>query len=200
MSAADRAQESLAATCRLPRGWPAAAWLLPLVAMVTMVAMVTVAACGASRGIGPTDPAFAAVLPPGVEPVTFKTVEIRLDRSVSVPGTLTVALADTVDRRTRGLMYRIHLLPDSGMLFAFPIETNSPFWNKNTPLDLDIAFLDAGGMVLAVYHLKRFSEELVVPEVLYLYALEMPGGWFALNGVGVGARFLIPDTVEGLTQ
>lgn len=176
---------------RLPRGWLAAVWLLPLVAL---------AACGSSPGTGPTDPAFAAVLPPGVEPVTFNMVEIRLDRVGNVPGALTVAVADTVERRTRGLMYRIHLLPDSGMLFAFPTETNSPFWNKNTPLDLDIAFLDAEGNVLAVHHLARYSEELLAPEVLYLYALEMPGGWFAINGVGVGARFLIPDTVEGLAE
>ena len=94
-------------------------------------------------------------------------------------------------------MYRRSLPRNTGMLFVFPAETTSPFWNKDTPLDLDLAFLDASGAVQSVTSLRRLSAELVAPEQPYLYGVKLPQGWLAQQGLGVGARFMIPASIEG---
>ena len=58
-------------------------------------------------------------------------------------------LAVTPETRERGLMERLDLPPDGGMLFAFPDEAPRRFWMKNTRLDLDIVYLDAAARVVS---------------------------------------------------
>jgi len=53
-----------------------------------------------------------------------------------------VELAVTPETRTRGLMYRRNLPSDAGMLFVFPETSQYSFWMKNTPLALDMIFID----------------------------------------------------------
>ena len=84
------------------------------------------------------------------------------------------------------------------MLFAFPEETLGPFWNKDAPLSLDIAFLDEEGRIQSILRLESLSTELIAPEEPYLYAVEMAAGWFAEQAVGPGDRFLLPSTVVGM--
>lgn len=58
-------------------------------------------------------------------------------------------LAVTPETRERGLMERLDLPPDGGMLFVFPDEAPRRFWMKNTRLDLDIVYLDAAARVVS---------------------------------------------------
>jgi len=109
-------------------------------------------------------------------------------------------VADTIERRTRGLMHRSGLAPETGMLLAFPVETRSPVWNQNTPMDLEIAFLDLDGVVLAILPLRANDPTLLTPETPYLYTVGMPAGWWAERRAGVGTRFKIPVGVEGLAE
>ena len=53
-----------------------------------------------------------------------------------------VELAITAETRTRGLMYRRDLPSDAGMLFVSPETRDYSFWMKNTPLALDMIFID----------------------------------------------------------
>jgi len=59
-------------------------------------------------------------------------------------------LATTPATRERGLMERLDLPPDRGMLFVFPDEAPRRFWMKHTRVDLDIAYLDRSGCVVSV--------------------------------------------------
>lgn len=182
---------------------------------VLAVLAVLVAACSDDEPAaaspaagGPSLPTATAIpdtidddleLPADADPVSFDYVEIvmEVEGEEIVIGAL---VADTIRRRTRGLMFRTDLPDETGMLFAFPVETRSPFWNQDTPMNIDIAFLDANGVALEVLRLAANDGSLVTPETPYLFALEMPAGWLADNGGGVGTRFTIPPGVVGLAE
>lgn len=53
-----------------------------------------------------------------------------------------VEVADDFDERARGLMYREHLAPDTGMLFVHEREEPLAYWMKNTRIPLDILYFD----------------------------------------------------------
>ncbi len=139
-------------------------------------------------------------LPVDVEPLAFSFTHVELIDTDLVPRTMAMLVADTFERRVRGLMFRGELPLETGMLFAFPAPTNSPFWNKDTLLDLDLALLSAEGEILEILILVALDTELVMPTVEYSFAVELPQGWFDANSYSVGDRFRIPAGVVGLTE
>jgi uncharacterized membrane protein (UPF0127 family) len=52
-------------------------------------------------------------------------------------------LATTAETRTHGLMQRVSLPGDQGMLFIFEVPQQLSFWMLNTLIPLDIIFVDA---------------------------------------------------------
>ena len=79
-------------------------------------------------------------------------------------------------------------LAGRGMLFAFPEGTTVGFWMKDAHLDLDIAFVDAGMHVVDVRMMRADTLETHHPAGSYVAAIEAPVGWYAANGVKVGAH------------
>ena len=138
-------------------------------------------------------------LPDDSDPISFDYVQLVM---LTAGGELAIGalVADTIRRRTRGVMFRQELPDDTGMIFAFPVETRSPFWNQDSPMDLEIAFLDAEGVVQEILALRGNDPTLVTPETPYLFAIEMPAGWWLANGAAVGTRFVIPAGVVGLAE
>lgn len=61
---------------------------------------------------------------------------------------VTVEIADTEEKRQRGLMFREHLAPTDGMIFLFEEPGNYPFWMKNTLIPLDMIWLDKTARVV----------------------------------------------------
>lgn len=103
-----------------------------------------------------------------------------------------VEVADTAEKRRRGLMYRTELGTDEGMLFAFPEERDHAFWMKNTPLSLDLIFMDRRRRVVGVIHdTVPFSTRSVRVGVPSLYVLEVRAGVARRDRVVAGdvARF-----------
>ncbi len=103
-----------------------------------------------------------------------------------------VELADTAEKRRMGLMYRTELGADEGMLFVFPQERNQSFWMKNTPLSLDIIFMDARRRVVGIIHdTVPFSTRSVSVGVPSRYVLEVRAGVARRSGIATGdaARF-----------
>ena len=103
-----------------------------------------------------------------------------------------VEVADTARKRGWGLMYRNELGTDEGMLFVFPDERDQSFWMKNTPLSLDIIFMDTRGRVVGIVHgTVPFSTRPVSVGVPSRYVLEVRAGLARRNGIAVGdtARF-----------
>ncbi len=72
--------------------------------------------------------------------------------SVTTPQGVTILaeLADTTEKRARGLMFRESLAKDRGMLFTFPEPQPWTFWMKNTRIALDIIWMDRDKKIVHV--------------------------------------------------
>ncbi|MCS6785915.1 MAG: DUF192 domain-containing protein [Thiobacillaceae bacterium] len=110
---------------------------------------------------------------------------------------LQAELAITPGERERGLMHRQTLPPDHGMLFVFASPTPVCMWMKNTVLPLSVAFIGTDGRILALADMQPLSLTPHCAPVPVPYALEVPLGWFARHGVGVGSRI---DGLPGLQR
>ena len=113
----------------------------------------------------------------------IKRAQIRVG---GVP--ITVELAESPETKQRGLMGRDSLPDDYGMLFVYDSERTLSFWMRNTKIPLDIAFIDANGVIVDIERLEPRSEESVLSSSPAMYALEISEGWFSENGISEGAK------------
>ena len=91
--------------------------------------------------------------------------------------------------RERGLMGRESLNPDQGMVFVFPKAQVLTFWMKNTPLFLDMIFMDATGQIVYIQHKARpYDETLITSHAPAQYVLEIKGGEADAQHIAVGDR------------
>ena len=93
----------------------------------------------------------------------------------------------------RGLMHRMYLAPDHGMLFTFKEEALHAFWMKSTYLPLDLIFMDKHGVVVDIKQGEPLSEAEIVPAEPAMYVLEVAQGWAATNRITIGATAEIGD-------
>lgn len=63
-----------------------------------------------------------------------------------------VELADTVEKRMLGLMYRAELGVDKGMIFIFDEPAVHKFWMKNVRFPIDMIFLDIDDKIVYIEH------------------------------------------------
>ena len=102
--------------------------------------------------------------------------------------TVHAEIADTPQSREHGLMQRDHLCADCGMLFVFEKADRYNFWMKDTPLPLSIAFIAANGAIINIAEMQANTTDSHGAKGDALYALEMPSGWFARNGIMPGHK------------
>ncbi|MGE0280236.1 MAG: DUF192 domain-containing protein [Rhizobiaceae bacterium] len=97
-----------------------------------------------------------------------------------------IEIADDQAERTAGLMYRNFLPENQGMLFIFEQTQQVGFWMKDTPLPLDLIFIDEGGRVAGIREGKPLSEALISPGVPVRFVLELKKGTAAKAGIEDG--------------
>lgn len=117
---------------------------------------------------------------------------VVFEDSGGVKASFRVELAETAAKRRWGLMYRKDLGTDEGMLFVFPDERDQSFWMKDTPLSLDIIFMDRRRRVVGIIRdTVPFSTRSVSVGVPSRYVLEVRAGLALRHGIAVGdvARF-----------
>lgn len=100
--------------------------------------------------------------------------------------TVFAQVAATPSERSLGLKNTSELPDNEGMLFVFDRESIQSFWMENTPIDLDIAFLDAALRVVDIQQMEALSLTIHDSRQSALYALEVRAGWFAEKGIRVG--------------
>lgn len=74
-------------------------------------------------------------------------IDIRTDAGVH---SYQIEVVDTYETRAQGLMHRTDLAVDEGMLFVYERASQVAFWMKNTPLPLDIIFINRRGIVCSI--------------------------------------------------
>jgi uncharacterized membrane protein (UPF0127 family) len=126
---------------------------------------------------------LAALTPPQPElPKIALTIrDLRVEAEV----------ADDPDEKTIGLMGRRELAEGQGMLFVFSRPQPMGFWMKDTLIPLSIAYLNAEGIIREIHDMQPLTEN-PVPSVFrdLVYALEVPQGWFAKNGILAGDKVI----------
>ena len=86
-------------------------------------------------------------------------------------------------------MYRRGMQPDHGMLFDFHTEQRVAFWMRNTPLPLDILFIDNAGTIIQVTpDAVPYSETLIPSAQPVRAVLELNAGTAKRLGIVPGAR------------
>lgn len=112
--------------------------------------------------------------------------------------TIGVAVADEASERNMGLMDVTDLPPDRGMLFVYPDEEPRSFWMVNTPLPLDIIYVDAEMEIINIYHnTQPFSRRNLPSGDPARYVVETNGGFCISNDIQEGMSIRISGEVAG---
>jgi len=92
--------------------------------------------------------------------------------------TIEAAVADDDESRSTGLMDVYDMPRDKGMLFIFDDEEPRSFWMANTPLALDIIFVNSDMEIIRVHQNTRpYSERNVESEQPAKYVVETNAGF-----------------------
>lgn len=105
-------------------------------------------------------------------------------KETSSPDTVAFIRAAVADNKTElneGLMNVSQLPSDKGMLFIFDTQKPRSFWMANTPLPLDIIFVNGDKRIVRIHHSAQpFSEKQFPSDEPARYVIETKGG-FCIN-------------------
>ncbi len=100
-----------------------------------------------------------------------------------------IEMADDVDARARGLMYRRSIPENAGMLFIQEVEEIQSFWMKNTFIPLDILFVDTNKRIVTIHtHTATEKEWNYASTEPALYVVEVNAGFSERHGIDTGDR------------
>lgn len=138
--------------------------------------------------IGEGDP---MILPVDPAPLVIETADGEKRFSVEI--------ADDDRERSAGLMFRIRMNDDHGMLFVFENTRRLSFWMKNTPMPLDLVFIGPDGRIVDILKGEPFSLAPIAPESPSRFVLELKAGTADKTGIADGDRVRHPriDKVAG---
>ena len=131
---------------------------------------------GMASGASSQEPEAQLVLPaPGMAWVIFGT------------DTVLAEVAGTPEQREQGLMDRDAVPDGTGMLFVFSQSEERSFWMRDTYVALDIAFFDDSNTIAGIKQMEALDETLTDSDIATALVLEVRQGWFAEQGIAVGA-------------
>ncbi len=102
-----------------------------------------------------------------------------------------VEIADTDLERAAGLMFREDFPENRAMLFDFQTTRPVSMWMKNTPLPLDMLFVDATGLILGIAeNTTPQSLGVISSPKPVLYVVEINAGQAAANNITTGDKMV----------
>lgn len=100
-----------------------------------------------------------------------------------------VAVADDAEERNMGLMDVNNLPVDKGMLFIFEEQQPLSFWMANTPLSLDIFFVNEAMEIVRIHqNTQPFSEKNLTSERPARYVIETNSGFSLSHDIQEGMK------------
>jgi uncharacterized membrane protein (UPF0127 family) len=120
------------------------------------------------------------------------TAEIQFLRSdQSVVSGIKASVADTDELRSAGLMNVYSLPEDAGMIFLFDNNRPRSFWMANTPLSLDILFVNSDMEIVRIHrNTTPFSQESIESERPAKYVIEVNAGYTLRHDITEGQTVL----------
>jgi uncharacterized membrane protein (UPF0127 family) len=106
---------------------------------------------------------------------------------------VSVEVANCLESRRKGLMNRISLDENSGMLFIFSDSKPRSFWMYETYLPLSIAYIDELGIITEIRGMVPLDLNGVKSSSPAKFALEMNEGWFDRNKIRVGNKLRVKN-------
>lgn len=97
-----------------------------------------------------------------------------------------VEIADSDQSRQYGLMFRNFLPTNQGMWFEFDYTAEHCMWMKNTPIDLDVAFVGENMRIINIANMRANTSTIHCALGPARYALEMNSNWFAKHSISFG--------------
>jgi len=153
--------------------------------MMPLRLFMSILAIGAAIGAwsGPGDKAFAEPPKAGQGHLQF----LREDGSVAV--SITIEVADAPEARVRGLQERWSLPELHGMIFIFDVPEVQKFWMHNTPLSLDMIFVDENRRILNMAESTTpMSKQTYSSKGPAKYVVEVKAGFSKRHGIEEGMR------------
>jgi uncharacterized membrane protein (UPF0127 family) len=115
------------------------------------------------------------------ETVTFLTSDKEPITSIDV------AIADSEQETQLGLMFVNELSDHQGMLFVFNQSTPRSFWMANTPLPLDIIFVNSDFEIVRIHrNTPPYSRESFSSDDPAQYVVEVIGGFTVKHDIQEG--------------
>ena len=90
--------------------------------------------------------------------------------------------------RMTGLMHRVSMPANAGMLFVFDELAMHCMWMKNTLIPLSVAFIDEAGAIINVEDMKPQTLDSHCSKKPVRFVLEMNQVWFAKRGIKSGDK------------
>ena len=101
--------------------------------------------------------------------------------------TVHVEIADTPREQQQGLMYRTAMDENKGMLFIFDGDFPRSFWMENTPLPLDMIFINSRNTIVDINHnATPYSTDVFTSRAGCKYVVEVNGGFCQRHDVKIG--------------
>lgn len=117
-----------------------------------------------------------------------KEGELTISDSTNVrKAVIDLEIADTDYERQLGLMKRVSMEENQGMLFIFPADAMQSFWMRNTLISLDMIFINSNKKIVTIHkNTKVLSDQSYPSTSPARYVLEVNAGFTAKHGVQVG--------------
>ena len=104
---------------------------------------------------------------------------------------ITIEIAETLEEKSRGLMFRPKIPDDTGMLFPYGAPQEITMWMKNTYASLDMVFIRGDGTVHRIEaNTEPMSERVIPSEGPVVAVLELAAGAAAKYGLKAGDKVL----------
>ncbi|MEX2436265.1 MAG: DUF192 domain-containing protein [Balneolaceae bacterium] len=101
--------------------------------------------------------------------------------------TIEAAVADNDQSRSEGLMDVYNLPSGSGMLFLFDDNQQRSFWMANTPLSLDIIFVNENLEIVRIHrNTPPYSDQSIPSEQPAKYVVEVNAGFTLKHDITEG--------------